>query len=235
MGVAQEPDGGLAHGRRRGTMRTMVITVLGASGRTGRLVVRLLVRNGHTVRAGVRGFRRKDAVAGLGATPVVADLCVNPDELVDVFSGSDVVVNAAGAAAPDPAAVNLVDRDGAIAAVRAAERAAVRRYIQLSAMFADAPDQGDRLVRSILYAKQVSDNALRRSSLVWTVIRSATLTDEPGTGRILAASHLDAGRVPRQDVAAVVLGCLSEPRTENRGFDLRAGTLPVAAALAALD
>lgn len=212
-----------------------MITVLGASGRTGRHVVRSLVRQGQRVRAGVRNGRRKEAVAGLGATPVIADLCAHPDELVDVFTGSHVVINAAGAADPDPAAVALIDRDGATAAVRAAERAAVRRYIQLSAQFADAPDQGDRLVRSILYAKQVSDNVLRRSSLVWTVVRAGTLTDEPGTGRVAVASHLDAGRVARMDVAAVIAGCLREPRTENRGFDVHAGPLPVAAALATLD
>jgi uncharacterized protein YbjT (DUF2867 family) len=197
--------------------------------------VRLLVRQGHSVRAGVRSWRRREAVAGLGALPVVADLSVNPDELVDVFVGSDAVVNAAGAAAPDPAAVALIDRDGAIAGIRAAERAAVRRYVQLSAQFADAPDQGDRLVRSILYAKQVSDNVLRRSSLVWTVVRAGTLTDEPGTGRVVVAGHLDAGRVPRQDVAAVIVACLTEPRTENRGFDVHSGPLPVTVALATLD
>ena len=90
-------------------------------------------------------------------------------------------------------------------------------------------------MRSILYAKQVSDNVLRRSSLVWTVVRAATLTDEPATGRVAAASHLDAGRISRADVASVVVGCLAEPRTDNRGFDVRSGTLPVSAALAALD
>lgn len=213
----------------------MVITVLGASGRTGRYVTRLLARQGHVVRAGVRNGRRKEAVEGLGATPVVADLCVDPAELVDVFTGSDVVINTAGAADPGPAAVALIDRDGAIAGVRAAERAAVRRYVQLSAQFADAPDQGDRLVRSILYAKQISDNVLRRSSLVWTVVRAGVLTDEPATGRVSVAGHLDAGRVSRQDVAAVLAACLKETRTENRGFDLHAGPLPVPAALAALD
>jgi uncharacterized protein YbjT (DUF2867 family) len=213
----------------------MVVTVLGASGRTGRHVVRMLVRQGHSVRAGVRNGRRREAVAGLGATPVIADLCVNPNELVDVFTGSTVVINAAGAADPDPAAVALVDRDGAMAGIRAAERAAVRRYIQLSAQFADAPDQGDRLVRSILYAKQISDSVLRRSSLVWTVVRAGTLTDDPATGRVAVASHLDAGRVPRQDVAAVITACLAEPRTENRGFDLHAGPVPISAALATLD
>jgi uncharacterized protein YbjT (DUF2867 family) len=212
----------------------VIVTVLGSSGRTGRHVVRLLARRGHTVRAGLRNRRRTDAVAGLGADPVVADLATDPAELVDVFVGSDVVVNCAGAADPDPAAVNLIDRDGAIAAIHSAEQAGVRRYIQLSAMFADAPDQGDRLVRSILYAKQISDNVLRRSSLVWTVVRLAVLTDDLGTGRVAAASHLDAGHLPRADAAAVVLGCLIEPRTENRGFDVRSGDLPVAAALASL-
>lgn len=213
----------------------MVVTVLGASGRTGRQIVRLLVRQGHTVRAGVRNGRRGVTVAELGATPVIADLVRDPKELVDVFMGSDTVINAAGAADPAPEAVNLTDRDGAIAAIRAAERAGVTRYVQLSAMFADAPDQGDRLVRSFLYAKQISDNVLRRSSLVWTVVRSANLTDEPGAGRVQAASHLNAGRIPRQDVAAVVAGCLTEPRTENRGFDVRAGGFPISAALASLD
>ena len=162
---------------------------------------------------------------------MIADLAVDPDELVDVFAGSDVVVNCAGAPDPDPAAVALIDRDGAIGAIRAAERAGVRRYVQLSAMFADAPDQGDPLVRSILVAKQVSDAVLRRSSLVWTVVRAATLTDGPATGRVTAASHLPAGRIPRADVAAVILGCLTEPRTENRGFDLRSGDTPIALAL----
>lgn len=212
----------------------MVITVLGSSGRTGRLVVRSLTRRGHTVRAGLRSRRRFEAVAGLGATPVIADLAVDPAELVDVFTGCDAVINCAGAADPDPDAVSLIDRDGAIGAIRSAERAGVRRYVQVSAMFADAPDQGDPLVRSILAAKQISDTALRRSSLVWTVVRPGILTDEPGTGRIVAAAHLDAGRIPRADVAAAVFGCLIEPRTENRGFDLRSGDLPVAAALANL-
>jgi len=213
----------------------MVVTVLGSSGRTGQHIVRLLVRQGHQVRAGVRNGRRKEAVAGLGATPVLADLCVQPDELVDAFTGSHVVINAAGAADPDPAAVALIDRDGATKAIRAAERAAVHRYVQLSAQYADAPDQGDRLVRSILYAKQVSDSVLRRSTLVWTVVRAGTLTDEPGTGRVTVAGHLNAGRVPRQDVAAVIAACLTEPRTENRGFDLHSGPSTVRTALAALN
>jgi uncharacterized protein YbjT (DUF2867 family) len=212
----------------------VIVTVLGSTGRTGRQVVRLLVRRGHTVRAGVRNRRRFPAVDGLGAAPVIADLASDPADLDRVFLGSSAVINCAGAPDPSPFSVNLVDRDGAIGAIRAAERSGVARYVQLSAQFADAPDQGDGLVGSILAAKQISDLALRRSSLVWTVVRAGILTDEPGTGRVAAASHLDAGRIPRADVAAVLACCLREQRTENRGFDLRSGDLSVAAALANL-
>lgn len=212
----------------------MVVTVLGASGRTGRHIVRLLARGGYQVRGGLRNRRRASAIADLAAQPVTADLCADPDGLLGAFTGAEVVINAAGAAGPDPAAVNMIDRDGAIAAIRAAERAGVRRYIQISAMFADAPDQGDRLVRSILLAKQVSDNVLRRSSLVWTIVRPGTLTDERGTGRVTVAGHLRPGRVPRMDVAAVVVASLIERLTENRGFDVHAGDQPVGTALAHL-
>ncbi|RZQ65386.1 SDR family oxidoreductase [Amycolatopsis suaedae] len=210
----------------------MQVTVLGSSGRTGIHLVRLLCRHGHRVRAGVRSRGRGTEVVRLGAEPVVADLASDPAVLVDTFLGSDVVINVAGAADPDPAAVNMVDRDGAIAAVHAAERAGVARYLQLSAQFADSPDQGDRLVRSILLAKQVSDDALRKSSLIWTIIRPGTLTDEHPTGRVKLSGHLEPGRVSRSDVAAVLVAALDEPLTENRGFDVISGDVPIPTALA---
>ena len=139
----------------------MQVTVLGASGRTGFHVARLLAAKGHTVRAGLRSRRRAEVLQDLDVQPVVADVTADPEDLVEAFRGSEVVISAIGAPDPEPASVNLVDRDGATTAIRAAEKAGVARYVQLSAQFADSPDQGDRLVRSILLAKQISDFALR--------------------------------------------------------------------------
>ncbi|MGW4520726.1 SDR family oxidoreductase [Amycolatopsis sp. NPDC004378] len=213
----------------------MQVTVLGASGRTGIHVVRLLAAQGHTVRAGLRSRRRAEVLRDERAEPVVADVTADLDELVEVFKDSDVVISAIGAPDPEPESVNLVDRDGSIAAIRAAETAGVPRYVQLSAQFADAPDQGDRLVRSILLAKQVSDSVLTRSALTWTIVRPGTLTDGPATGRVKAAGHLEPGRISRRDVAAVLVRVLREPLTENRGFDVVSGDFPVAPALATLE
>ncbi|MCR6481321.1 SDR family oxidoreductase [Amycolatopsis sp. OK19-0408] len=213
----------------------MQVTVLGATGRTGIHVVRMLAARGHTVRAGLRSRKRAEVLQGLDVRPVVADVTADPDDLVEAFKNSDVVVNTIGAPDPEPESVNLVDRDGGITAIRAAEKAGVPRFVQLSAQFADSPDQGDRLVRSILFAKQVSDSVLRKSALTWTIVRPGTLTDEPGTGRVKAARHLEPGRIARADVAAVLVGVLAEPLTENRGFDVVSGDFPVAPALAVLD
>jgi uncharacterized protein YbjT (DUF2867 family) len=213
----------------------MLVTVLGAAGRTGIHVVRLLRARGHTVRAGLRSRQRAEELKQLGAHPVVADVTADPYDLVEAFAGADVVISAIGAPDPEPASVGLVDRDGAIAAIEAAEKAGVPRYVQLSAQFADSPDQGDRLVRSILLAKQVSDSVLRRSSLNWTIVRPGTLTDDPPSGRVKVARHLEPGRVARQDVAAVLVAALDEPLAENRGFDVVSGEIPVAAALASID
>ena len=212
----------------------MQVTVLGASGRTGIHVVRLLAARGHTVRAGLRSRGRAEVLRDENAKPVVADVTADRDELVEVFKDSDVVITTIGAPDPEPESVNLVDRDGAIAAIRAAEVAGVPRFIQLSAQFADSPDQGDRLVRSILLAKQVSDSVLKKSALTWTIVRPGTLTDGPATGRVKVAGHLEPGRITRRDVAAVLVGVLGEPLTENRGFDVVSGDFPVAPALASL-
>jgi uncharacterized protein YbjT (DUF2867 family) len=212
----------------------MQVTVLGASGRTGIHVVRLLAARGHTVRAGLRSRRRAEVLRDENAKPVVADVTADRDVLVEVFKDSDVVITTIGAPDPEPESVNLVDRDGAIAAIRAAEVAGVPRFIQLSAQFADSPDQGDRLVRSILLAKQVSDSVLKKSALTWTIVRPGTLTDGPATGRVKVAGHLEPGRITRRDVAAVLVGVLGEPLTENRGFDVVSGDFPVAPALASL-
>ncbi|MEV6622545.1 SDR family oxidoreductase [Amycolatopsis sp. NPDC051106] len=213
----------------------MQVTVLGASGRTGIHVVRLLAARGHQVRAGLRSRQRAEVLRDEPAKPVVADVTADRDELVEALKDSDVVITTIGAPDPEPESVNLVDRDGAIAAIRAAEVAGVPRFIQLSAQFADSPDQGDRLVRSILLAKQVSDSVLQKSALTWTIVRPGTLTDGPATGRVKVAGHLEPGRITRQDVAAVLVGVLGEPLTENRGFDVVSGDFPVGPALATLD
>lgn len=104
----------------------MQVTVLGASGRTGFHIARLLAAKGHTVRAGLRSRQRAEVLRDLDVEPVVADVTADPEDLVEAFLGSDVVIAAIGAPDPEPASVNLVDRDGSVTAIHAAEKAGCR-------------------------------------------------------------------------------------------------------------
>ena len=90
-------------------------------------------------------------------------------------------------------------------------------------------------MRPYLDAKAAADAALAASDLGWTIVRPGRLTNEPGTGRVdVAASLGRRGEITRDDVAAVLVGCLDEPRTVRAAFDVLGGGTPIAQALAAL-
>ena len=222
----------------------MIVIVLGASGRTGSYVASHLFAAEHTVFAMVRDPDRSKAVkrlgrlshpnAGPGVQPVVGDLLGDPDRLEELFSGCDAVVNAAGGT--DLVATDaVVDREGAIAAVEAAGRAGVKRFVTISAMYADRPDEGPEALRGLLRAKSEADTALIRSGLDWTVIRPGGLNDTVLTGQIRAGRRLaEGGSIPREDVAAVAATCLSWPTSIGLAFDVVGGRTPILEALARL-
>nr|WP_279627731.1 NAD(P)H-binding protein [Amycolatopsis tolypomycina] len=58
----------------------MQVTVLGATGRTGLHVVRLLAVRGHSVRAGLRSRHRAELLRGLPVEPVLADVTADPGD-----------------------------------------------------------------------------------------------------------------------------------------------------------
>jgi uncharacterized protein YbjT (DUF2867 family) len=105
----------------------------------------------------------------------------------------------------------------------------------ISAMGAGDPAAGAEAMRPYLEAKAQADAALAASELDWTIVRPGGLTDEPGSGLVQVAPSLRRrGSIPRDDVAAVLVACLDEPRTVRTTFDLLQGETPIAQALAAL-
>ena len=94
-----------------------------------------------------------------------------------------------------------------------------------------APEDGSEGFGAYLQAKFEADEAVRASGLDYTIVRPGGLTDDPGTGLVSVAEHLDRGQIPRADVAAVFAACLDEPATIGKSFDLISGDTPIAAAL----
>jgi len=171
-----------------------------------------------------------------GAEAVVCDLeAASADAVAVLLSGADAVVFAAGAGPGSGAPrKDSVDRGAAALMADAAERAGVRRFVQISTMGAGRPPQpgADEVWAAYLTAKTAAEADLRSRDLDWTIVRPGGLTDAPATGRIrLAAPPVPRGTVPRADVAAVIAALLDVPDTRHKTLELTSGDSPVAAAV----
>jgi uncharacterized protein YbjT (DUF2867 family) len=158
-------------------------------------------------------------------------------DLAEHLVGADAVVFAAGAGPTSGASrKDTVDRAAAVLLADAAELAGVRRYVQVSAMGVDEePDasRGDAWV-AYLHAKRAAEEALRGSSLDWTILRPGRLTDDPGVGKVLLAPSVPRGAVTRDDTAAELAALLDAPGTVGQTLELVEGDDDVLAAVAAI-
>jgi len=211
------------------------IVIAGGHGQIALRLAALLSARGDHVCALIRNPDHEADVRATGARPIVADMEAL-DDLSDLVEGVNAVVFAAGAGpGSGPERKRTVDLGAAVKLLDGARRTGVRRYLMISAMGAADPAAGSEAMRPYLEAKAQADAALAASDLEWTIVRPGGLTDEPGTGRVEVAPALGRrGTVTRDDVAAVLVGCLDEPRTVRAAFDLLQGETPIAQALAAL-
>lgn len=210
----------------------MKILVVGANGKIGRRAVRLLARTEHQVRAMVRDPAQVEGMRELGAEPVVADL---EQELAPPLQGCDAVVFTAGSGPhTGPEKTVDVDQEAAIRLIVLAESMGVDRFVMISAMRTENPQEAPEKLRHYLGAKKLADDRLKASRLNYTILRPGRLTDEAGTGRVALGERTGYGEIPREDVAAVILEVIDEPNTYRRELELRSGETRIGDALAAL-
>lgn len=174
-----------------------------------------------------RAEQAGDLVAA-GAEPVVCDLeAAEVGEVAGYLEGADAAVFAAGAGpGSGTARKETVDRAAAVLFADAAEAAGVRRFAVISSMGAEneVPEGTDPVFAAYLRAKGAADAEVRaRAGLDWTILRPGRLTDEPGTGRVRLAETVGRGAVSRDDVAAVLVALLDEPRTAGYTLELVGG------------
>ncbi len=213
----------------------MQVLVIGATRGTGRLVVDQLLAAGHDVRATVRDPGQVEELTAAGATTVHADL---EGDLGDAFEGVDAVMFCAGSGSKTgPDATLRVDLHGAVRTVDACLAGGVSRYVMLSSMAADDPMRGSEGMRHYLAAKHAADRILLGSGLEATVVRPGGLTDDPPTGAVEVGVPTlgHRGRIPRADVAAVMVACLEQRAGRGVAFEVLAGEQPIAEAVAGLD
>ncbi|MFF7938139.1 NAD(P)-dependent oxidoreductase [Nocardia gamkensis] len=195
------------------------IAILGATGRTGRIVVDRALARGHRVTAIVR--RAANTVPAPGMTVVTAEPCT-PNGLTGLLDGHDAVISALGATGRGPTTVYSTSTAEIIAAMRPSGRLLVISSAGLSIPANAGP--GTRLFARALHRVMrhtYSDMArmeqlLAHSDLRWTAVRPTRLTDAPAGGRpriSLSGESKVGPHTARIDLADYLLDAINDQRT----------------------
>ena len=182
----------------------MNLLVLGATGRTGRLVVEQALAAGHTVTALVRSPEKM--TTGNPNLRVVTGEATDTSAVSRALQGADAVISTLGGK-------GSVIADSTRAIVAAARAAGVSRVVVLSSWLVerDRMDAPTRLLTGIAMGQLIKDKSageqlLRGSDLDWTIVYPSILTDGPADGSVAVlperAKRGTSQKISRADVAA---------------------------------
>lgn len=207
----------------------MKVLVVGANGQIGKLLCEKLSKNqSYTPIAMIRNEEQSAYFNDLGVETVIGDLEKNVDHLAEVIRGSDAIVFTAGSGGHTGYDKTLlVDLDGAVKTMEAAEKVGIQRFIMVSALQAHNRENWNENILPYYVAKHYADRILQQSDLNYTIIRPGGLLNEAGTGKISAGENLARLTIPREDVARTIIACLEHENTYRRSFDLVSGTMQI--------
>ena len=195
----------------------MNIALIGATGRTGRLVRAELLRRGHTITALVR-----DPATLTNPDPsmrVVVGSSTDPAAIAELLDGAHAVVSALGPTAKE---ADLHTRTARLL-VQAMPTTGLTRFIGVSGAGMDIPGDvkgtRDRIISAMVRTlggavardKPAEYQVLADSDLDWTLARAPRLLDAPATGRIGHHPHTPGHwSIPRADLATFLVDVLDD-------------------------
>ena len=206
------------------------VLVAGANGKTGKEVVNLLKSSQYfNPIAMIRKEEQTVQFKSQGIDTVLADLT---KDLTSTVNGVDKVIFAAGSGGEN---VVEVDQEGAKRLIAVSKMANVKKFVMLSSMGADNPDEAEEL-KDYLKAKHKADEHLRHSGLKYTIVRSGTLNDTEGTSKIELKEKLNKqGEISRSDVAQTLVRALHDDAETNITFEIVQGDILIAEAMNQLE
>ena len=181
----------------------MNFVVLGATGRTGSLVVEQAIAAGHTVTALVRSPEK--LTTGSSNLRVISGEATDASAVSRALKGADAVISTLGGKG------SLI-ADSTQAIVTAARAAGVSRVVVLSSWVVER-SQMDVMTRfltgitmgPVIRDKSAGEHVLRQSDLEWTIVYPSVLTDGPANGSVAVvpegAKRRMSQRISRADVA----------------------------------
>jgi uncharacterized protein YbjT (DUF2867 family) len=205
------------------------LLVAGASGGTGKEILAQLRDTDLRVRATTRSPEKERELSSRGADEVVVVNLLDPADAARAVADCDAVLCAVGTK-PGLRVVlggDFVDGTGVENLVNAAVAADVERFVFESAI--GVGDSREKMpapfrvpIWRTLNAKNHAEAVLRTSGLMHTILRPGMLTNAPATGDVLVGEGgaTVSGRVPRADVARLMVAAPFTPEAENRTFEV---------------
>jgi uncharacterized protein YbjT (DUF2867 family) len=195
----------------------MRIAVFGATGGTGREVVKQALAAGHQVTALARDPSRL-----VGSDPnltVVAGSVLEAAPVQQALQGTDAAIVSLGNTANNPDYV--VSQGTQVILDAIGQLGGPQRMVVVSSIgVGDSKDQVPfafkmlmkTVLRRAMEDKERQEALVKASGLDWTIVRPGGLTDGPATGQYRAGLEptISAGQVARADVAAFVLQQLTD-------------------------
>lgn len=192
--------------------------VAGATGQTGRRIVKQLVEHNIPVRALVRNLEKGQQTLPSEAELVTGDV-LDPQSLKAAIADSTVLLCATGASPSfDPTGPYKVDYEGTKNLVDVAKQQGMEHFVLVSSLCVSQFFHPLNLFWLILVWKKQAEDYIRQSGLTYTIVRPGGLKNEDNQDAIVMkpADTLFDGSIPRSKVAEVCVEALSTPAARNK-------------------
>jgi uncharacterized protein YbjT (DUF2867 family) len=214
------------------------VLVVGATGRTGRLIVDRLLELGISVHALVRDEVMGRELLASSVKTFIGDVR-SSHSLIAPMAGVGAVISASSGGAERENSAELVDYFGTSNLIRQALASGVDLVVFTSTIGATRPEHYMDVEPTSVGWKGKAEEVIRHSGVPYCIVRCGWLTDGPG-GEPLSVSQGDTaeGRISRSDLADVCTRLLFLPHARGKTIDVvaaRAGSASnVDAAIASL-
>jgi uncharacterized protein YbjT (DUF2867 family) len=196
----------------------MRILVAGATGQTGRQIVRQLVEKNISVKALVRNRESAQAILPSTTELVVGDV-LKPATLETALVDCSVLICATGATPSlDPTTPYQVDYQGTKNLVDAAKAKGIEHFVLVSSLCVSKFFHPLNLFWLVLYWKKQAEAYLQASGLTYTIVRPGGLKNDDNSESIVMskADTLFEGSIPRPKVAQVCIESLFQPAAKSK-------------------
>lgn len=206
-------------------LSTEIVLVIGATGRTGALIVDRLLEQNFSVRALARDAKKANST-------LPADVEIFTGNVRDIsavtaaIEGVAKIIFCATAAAGGSSGntPDVVDYGGVVAAVTAAQSVHVQHFVLISSAATTQPEHPHNVMfKRILKWKFKGEQYLRNSGLTYSVIRPLGLRDYDGNVkgiRFVQGDRIACGEeIARADVAALCVAVLGVEQAFNKTFE----------------